>query len=119
MFYTLRPVAAAPAILVASISAVAFRVAPADIAAKTRRTARCVRARQAAMYLSHVGFGLDYSAVGRAFGRDPSTVRYACARVETRRDAVRTDRMFDHLECSSRRFSEFLADLRSSQRTEA
>ena len=43
-------------------------------------------ARQTAMYLAHVVFGLSYTRVGICFGRDRTTVRHACALIEDRRD---------------------------------
>lgn len=47
---------------------------------------RVALARQTAMYLAHVAFGLTLSRVGICFGRDRTTVRHACARIEDRRD---------------------------------
>lgn len=44
------------------------------------------RARQVAMYLAHVGFGLSLTRVGICFGRDRTTVRHACALIEDGRD---------------------------------
>lgn len=56
----------------------------------TLRTGRGPRkvafARQLAMYLTHVGFGLTLTEVGTCFERDRTTVRHACALVEDRRD---------------------------------
>ena len=43
-------------------------------------------ARQMAMYLAHVTFGLTFTRVGICFGRDRTTVRHACALIEDRRD---------------------------------
>ena len=43
-------------------------------------------ARQTAMYLAHVAFGLTLTRVGICFGRDRTTVRHACALIEDRRD---------------------------------
>ncbi len=43
-------------------------------------------ARQTAMYLAHVVFGLTLTRVGICFGRDRTTVRHACALIEDRRD---------------------------------
>lgn len=43
-------------------------------------------ARQMAMYLAHVAFGLTLTRVGICFGRDRTTVRHACALIEDRRD---------------------------------
>jgi chromosomal replication initiation ATPase DnaA len=50
------------------------------------REVEAVRARQIAMYLTHIGNGLSLARVGVAFGRDRATVGYAIHRVETWRD---------------------------------
>jgi hypothetical protein len=57
----------------------------------SRCTAEVATARQVAMYLMHIVLRRSMSAVGRYFGRDRTTVAYACARIEDRRD----DRCFD------------------------
>lgn len=101
----LRSPRSPPGSLVAAIAATAFGIAPADLAARTRRDARWARVRQIGMYLAHVGFGQSFVAIGQAFGRDPSTVRHACAMVENRRDAARMDRLLDHLEWSGQQFA--------------
>jgi len=49
------------------------------------------RARQLAMYLSHVVLGRSLTEIGDAFGRDRTTVAHACAVIEDLRD----DRQFD------------------------
>jgi hypothetical protein len=48
---------------------------------------------QIAMYVCHVGLQLTMTDIASGFGRDRTTVGYACARVEDRRD----DRAFDDL----------------------
>ena len=48
---------------------------------------------QIAMYVCHVGLRLTMSDIARGFGRDRTTVGYACAKVEDRRD----DHAFDGL----------------------
>lgn len=73
------------------------RLAEAAVCAAMRRPVAAIRqgrrgprpvafARQAAMYLAHVAFGLSLSQVGICFGRDRTTVRHACALIEDRRD---------------------------------
>lgn len=47
--------------------------------------------RQISMYLCRVVLSLSYGSIGRALGRDRSTVMHACAAVEDRRD----DRAYD------------------------
>ncbi len=59
-------------------------------------------ARQAAMYLAHVGLGLSLSRVGEHFRRDRTTVAHACARVEDRRDDAAADRVLRYLEAAVR-----------------
>jgi len=44
------------------------------------------RARQLAMYLSHVVLGRSLTEIGDAFGRDRTTVAHACAVIEDLRD---------------------------------
>ena len=47
---------------------------------------RTARARQLAMYLSHVVLGRSLTEIGDAFGRDRTTVSHACAVIEDMRD---------------------------------
>ena len=67
-------------------TAAAFAVPVGELRATTRRSSYVALARQSAMYLSHVAFGVNLSAVGRAFGRDRTTAAYACRLIEDRRD---------------------------------
>lgn len=55
-------------------------------------------ARQVAMYLAHVAFGHTLTTVGRAFGRDRTTVAHACRLVEDARDDAAVDRTLELLE---------------------
>lgn len=64
----------------------------------SRCMAPAARARQLAMYLSHVVLGRHMSEVGAAFGRDRTTVAYACAKIEDARDNPRTDAELGELE---------------------
>lgn len=59
--------------------------------ARHRGGAPAARARQTAMYLAHVAFGLTFTRVGICFGRDRTTVRHACALIEDRRDDPRQE----------------------------
>lgn len=63
-----------------------------------RRPRAVAFARQVAMYLAHVGFGVSMAAVGKAFGRDRTTVIHACHVIEDRRDDRDFDAFLDHLE---------------------
>jgi chromosomal replication initiation ATPase DnaA len=84
--------------LIAVIVAAAFAVPVEELRAATRRPADVAFARQSAMYLAHVSFGLTLTDVGRAFGRDRTTAAYACALVESRRDDPTLDAVLEALE---------------------
>lgn len=53
---------------------------------RSRGHMSAARARQLAMYLSHVVLGRSLTEIGEAFGRDRTTVSYACAVIEDMRD---------------------------------
>lgn len=72
--------------------AAAFEVEPELLRMPTRGNYRVALARQSAMYLAHVSCRLSFTDIGAVFGRDRSTVAYACRRIEQRRD----DPVFDH-----------------------
>lgn len=74
--------------------------APLDHETRGRRVAF---ARQVAMYLMHIGFGMSLGRVAGAFGRDRSTASYACHRVEDARDDPGFDTLIDNLEEALRR----------------
>ena len=58
---------------------------------RSRSRLPAARARQIAMYLSHVIYGHSLKEIGEAFGRDRTTVSYACALIEDMRDDPRFD----------------------------
>lgn len=84
--------------LTALAVATAFAVPLSELRASTRRPSSIAFARQSAMYLAHVVFGLTLTDVGRAFGRDRTTAAYACGRVENLRDDPDLDAMLEALE---------------------
>ena len=71
---------------------------PAGALRTGRGPRRIAFARQLAMYLTHVGFGLNLTEVGACFERDRTTVRHACALVEDRRDQPAFDLAVSALE---------------------
>ena len=81
-----------------ALVASAFAMSLAELRAKSRRGAAVAFARQTAMYLAHVALGLSFSEIGRAFGRDRTTVAHACRVVEERRDDSRIDTLLSRLE---------------------
>jgi len=84
--------------LVALATAAAFAVPVRELNAASRRTPYIAFARQSAMYLAHVTFGLSYSEVGRGFGRDRTTAAHACRLIEERRDDPAIDAVLGSLE---------------------
>lgn len=74
-----------------------YMVAPQALRGPSRGLAHVALARQVAMYLAHVVFGLRLSEVGRGFGRDRTTVAHACLVVEDRRDNPTFDRTLELL----------------------
>lgn len=78
--------------------ATTFQVPLRELRARTRRRASVALARQVAMYLAHVAYGLTLTQVGTLFGRDRTTVAYACRIVEDLRDDSVFDLFLDHLE---------------------
>ena len=89
--------------LINAAVAAAFTVPLAELRATTRRRAPVALARQSAMYLAHVAFGLNFTDVGRAFGRDRTTAAHACRRIEDRRAEPRLDAALAELEHALRR----------------
>ena len=84
--------------LLAGTVAAAFAVPVIELQATTRRPPTVAFARQSAMYLAHVVFGLTLTEIGRAFGRDRKTASYACVRVENLRDDPEFDAALETLE---------------------
>ena len=84
--------------LIAITVAAAFAVPLVELRARTRRPPTVAFARQSAMYLAHVVFGLTLTEIGRAFGRDRTTAAYACELVENRRDDPVLDAAMEALE---------------------
>ncbi|HHI88464.1 MAG TPA: chromosomal replication initiator DnaA [Hellea balneolensis] len=72
--------------MVASLTAIEFGVVVDDLFGKTKGPLHLSFVRQVAMYLTHIVFEVRIAGVARAFGRDPSTVSYACQTIEDGRD---------------------------------
>lgn len=80
-----------------------FDVPATGLGLASRGPAEVAFARQVAMYLAHVAGGLSLTEVGRSFGRDRTTVAYACLIVEDRRDNGRLDRALEMIEAILKR----------------
>ncbi len=83
--------------LLENCSLSAFGIAPSYLRSRHREMPTAL-ARQMAMYLAHVAFGLNYTEVGSIFARDRTTVAHACALIEDLRDDPVLDRALSALE---------------------
>lgn len=75
------------------IAAALFNVSGRELRRAGRTPLAVTRVRQVAMYVSHVVLGLSMTDVGRGFGRDRTTVLYACHLIEDLRDDAEFDRI--------------------------
>jgi chromosomal replication initiation ATPase DnaA len=75
------------------ITAALFNVSSKEIRKPGRSSLGVSRVRQVAMYVAHVILRLNMTDIGRAFGRDRTTVLYACHLVEDLRDDTDFDRI--------------------------
>lgn len=75
------------------IAAALFNVSSKEIRKPGRATLGVSRVRQVAMYVAHVVLRLNMTDIGRAFGRDRTTVIYACHLIEDLRDDDDFDRI--------------------------
>ncbi|MEM7739366.1 MAG: helix-turn-helix domain-containing protein [Pseudomonadota bacterium] len=89
--------------MVIDVTSRTFDVSRAELLAKSRSQTDIAFARQVAMYLVHVVFGLSFRDTGDAFRRERTTVAYACSLVEDKRDDLSFDRKLDAMEDGLRR----------------
>lgn len=75
-----------------------FNVSGRELRAHSRCERSVARVRQIGMYVAHVTLSLSMTEVGRAFGRDRSTVNHACHLIEDMRDEPEFDRVVQILE---------------------
>jgi chromosomal replication initiation ATPase DnaA len=88
-------------------------IAVKTIRQRSRGRAPVAQARASAMYLTHVSFGISLTATGRAFGRDRTTVRHACARIELMRDDRDTEFSLSALEAGLQALARHLSSERN------
>ena len=82
-------------------SAAAWKGVPASALLRPERNAAAiVQARHTAIYLAHVVFGCSLTRAGAMVGRDRTSARHACLRIEERRELPRVDRALDALEAA-------------------
>lgn len=84
--------------LVMAAVSLEFGILGVEIHSPTKGSSRASFARQICMYLTHIVFEINFSRVGRVFGRDRSTVSHACRVVEEYRDDPLIDEKLDKLE---------------------
>lgn len=97
--------------LAVSLVGYALEVKAEDILLPERGRRELVRARQIAMYLSHVAMSMSLSRVAFAFERDRSTVAHACHRIEEMRDDAQFDAWLEALENGLVTFAPMLVQL--------
>jgi len=88
----------AAARLAADVASYALNVPVEAILGARRGAPPTTFARQVAFYLCHVGFELSIARVAAAFGRNASTVAYACHAMEDRREEAQFDLWIGELE---------------------
>lgn len=82
-------------------------VSRSEILSQRRCSNQVVGARQLAMYLVHTLLGRSYLEVAGLFGRDRTTVSYACARIEDlREDKSQFEREVEAIEIAVIRWCE-------------
>jgi chromosomal replication initiation ATPase DnaA len=74
-----------------------------QLCASLRGGVQAAFARQMAMYLCRVVYGMTLSEIARAFGRDRSTAAHAIRRIEEAREDPEIDRSIAFLEATLQR----------------
>ncbi len=83
---------------VLDLAAAFFNVSGRELRRPGRSADDVSRVRQVAMYVTHVVLGLSMRDIGRAFGRDRTTVMYACHAIEDLRDDAEFDAIVSRME---------------------
>ncbi|WP_330999181.1 helix-turn-helix domain-containing protein [Oryzicola mucosus] len=78
---------------VIDVTAAMFSVSSKELRRTGRTSLDVSRVRQIAMYVAHVVLGLKMNDIGKGFGRDRTTVIYACHIIEDLRDDIEFDRV--------------------------
>lgn len=96
--YAITPEDQATAALIAQLVSLITGVRVDQIAAPTRLSAEAAKARMISMYLAYITQSWSLSHVANVFGRDRTTVGYACRQVEDLRDDPDFDALLDQVE---------------------
>ena len=83
---------------VIDVVAAMFSVSSKELRAHGRTSHDVCRVRQIAMYVAHVVLELKMSEVGKGFGRDRTTVVYACHMIEDLREDEDFERVVSTVE---------------------
>ena len=93
------------------IKVLATGVPAGEINAPKRVSNTAVRARQLAIYLTHITFHWSLNRVAYAFGRDRTTCGHACRKIEDLREDAAFDRRLAELEACLRQAPIHVEDL--------
>lgn len=85
-------------VIVDELVARTYRMPRSALYADTRCRKTVAFARQVAMYLSHVALSYPLKDIAGHYGRDRTTVAYACRVVEDRREEEETELLINSLE---------------------
>lgn len=83
---------------IVDLAAAFFNIPGRELRRPGRSPEEVTRVRQIAMYLAHVMLGLPMGEVGKAFGKERTTVMHACHLVEDMRDDIELDAIICRLE---------------------
>lgn len=98
-FATLQEAEAAEKVAIANeLAGLAYGIERGSFAERIRSERRLTEARQLAMYLANVSFGLRFEVIAQAMERDRATVRYGIEKVEDRRENPQFDMLLVALE---------------------
>lgn len=84
--------------LAVGLTGYAMQIPAEKMLSPAERDHQVARARQVAMYLSHVGLGMSLARIAAALGRDRSTVAHGCHKIEDLRDDPDVDEWLEDLE---------------------
>ncbi|HJV40378.1 helix-turn-helix domain-containing protein [Caulobacter sp.] len=96
---------------VTHLVSLATGVSAAEISAPKRVSHAAVRARQLAIYLTHITFHWPLHRVAFAFGRDRTTCGHACRKIEDLRENAAFDRRLAELEACLRQAPAYVEEM--------
>jgi len=94
--------------VIVAITALSFKFEHIDAFDRKLTDHQTVLLRQLAMYLLNTSYNFNKTRIGRVFGKDRTTVAYACQQIEDRRDNETFDDKLIRIEQSLDAMSELL-----------